>query len=276
MYGSYAPEAMSRVVIPPFLAVVCVRFQSSSTIPRSPTTPSTLRMSPSASANGTSGLPVTSENCHGVQTLMKVGVLPANSFSIESRIRTANGRVSPQIRSFVSKSRKVSPKCACPSGGGTRRIRAVDREPGAPAAAAFASSTTKHSTPTEASPRRTFRSYASYLRKTRASKPRAPWRPTIACGCRKLDFGATQHNHRVHLVGTINLSVIRPDPSGGRSGAVSAEGLSSACKFGLISGRDGVLAPHTVRGGSSGKLALRAAGRLADGGDARVLGRDRQ
>jgi hypothetical protein len=87
-------------------------------------------MSRSASLNGTNGLPGWSGRCHGVHTLMNVGVLPASSFWIESRIRSANGRVSPQSGSVVSNSLNVKPKFACPSGNGTSRVREDARATG--------------------------------------------------------------------------------------------------------------------------------------------------
>ncbi len=75
-----SPRLDIAIVMPPLAAVASPRFQSRATIPRSPTTPSTLRIDDSVSENGMNGFPATPGFCHGVQTLMNVGVFPANSF----------------------------------------------------------------------------------------------------------------------------------------------------------------------------------------------------
>ena len=96
-------------------------------MPPSPTTDRTFAMSPSAALNGTSGLPARSGCCHGAHTLRKLGVLPASSFWIASRIRSSKRRLSPQTGSLESKSRNVKPKSDCPPGGEMSRADVAGR-----------------------------------------------------------------------------------------------------------------------------------------------------
>src|SRR5438876_11222837 len=104
----------------PPLTESALRFQSRCRTPPSPTTDFTFATSASASASGTYGLPRRAACCHCAHTLTNVGVFPASSFAIESRIRSSKGRVSPHSGSDVSKRRR---RCELGDGGPRRRGR---------------------------------------------------------------------------------------------------------------------------------------------------------